>query len=111
MRKYLSTLHERPHAHKKRFALVTAGSFTLLVFAIWALATFGSAPVATSGTEASANRAVLESSPIGSLMRGIGAGFKAFIGTTNEMKESLEVVNYESGFRREDSNSLNNYGE
>lgn len=107
MRTYLSTLHERPHAHKKRFALVTAGSFTLLIFAIWALATFGT----PEPTTASANRAVEESSPISALIRGMGTGFKAFIGTTNEMKESLEVVNYEAGFRKEDSNSLNNYGQ
>lgn len=107
MRTYLSTLHERPHTHKKRFALVTAGSFTLLIFAIWALATFG----AQEPTPASANRAVEESSPIGALIRGMGTGFKAFVSGTSEVKESLEVVNYEAGFRREDSNSLNYYGE
>ncbi|MEK7227438.1 MAG: hypothetical protein AAB641_00925 [Patescibacteria group bacterium] len=41
MRKYLATLHKRPPHHKKRFALLTSGAFTLLIFAVWALVNFG----------------------------------------------------------------------
>ena len=41
MRKYLATLHKRSDAHKKRFALLTSGSITLVIFAFWGLATFG----------------------------------------------------------------------
>lgn len=107
MRQYLSTLHERPHSHKKRFALVTAGSFTLLIFAIWALATFG----APDPTPANANAAIEEVSPLGSLMRGVGVGFKAMMGTTNELKEGLEVVNFQQGYEDMKNNSINNYGQ
>ena len=41
MKKYLSTIHERSDSHKKNFALAVAGGFTLVIFAIWALANFG----------------------------------------------------------------------
>lgn len=41
MRKYLSTIHERPDSHKKLFAFAVSGTFTLFIFAIWTLTTFG----------------------------------------------------------------------
>ena len=44
IKKYLTTLHERPHAHRKRFALAVAGGFTLIVFAIWSSVTFTQKP-------------------------------------------------------------------
>ncbi len=108
MRQYLATIHEKPPTHKKRFALVTAGSFTFLIFAIWALATFGPT---VEPTTASANRAVQEVTPLNSLMRGIGAGFRALIGTTGEIKEGLETVNFENGYQEMRENTLNNYGQ
>ncbi len=40
MRKYLSTLHKRSDAHKRRFAFATSASITLLIFAFWGMATF-----------------------------------------------------------------------
>ena len=106
MRQYLATLHKRPVHHKKRFALVTAGSFTLLIFAIWALATFGrEAP-----TTASANQAIEEANPFGSLWRGIGAGWESLINSTDELKAGLEAVNPETGFEEMRAKTLNTYG-
>jgi len=97
MRTYLATLHKKSPSHKKRFALITSGTFTLLIFAIWALATFGPSTFGTmdSGQEASANQAVGEANPFGSLLRGVGAGFKALTGEVDELKNGLEVVNFE----------------
>lgn len=91
MRQYLSTLHKKSPKHKKRFALITSGTFTLLVFAIWALATFG----VTDGTLANANEATKEANPFGSLIRGFGASFSALRGEVkDDLNESLEVVNF-----------------
>jgi len=109
MRQYLATLHKRPHHHKRRFALLASGGFTLLVFGIWALVNFGSTSLTTSGTEASANKAVEEASPLGSLYRGLGASFEALRGSVSELKSGLEVVDFESGYEEMKNNSLNVY--
>lgn len=107
MRHYISTLHKRSHSHKKRFALLTSAGFTLMIFAIWTLVNFGGA----DATEASANRAVSQANPFGSLLRGIGTGFSSLWGGVSELKEGLEVVDIESGYEEMKRNTLNNYGE
>ncbi|MEK7175863.1 MAG: hypothetical protein AAB695_00620 [Patescibacteria group bacterium] len=53
MRKYLATLHKRPPHHKKRFALLTSGAFTLLIFAIWVLVNFGQGEATPAAAEKS----------------------------------------------------------
>ncbi|MCR4279441.1 MAG: hypothetical protein NUV78_01745 [Candidatus Zambryskibacteria bacterium] len=108
MRTYLATLHQRPPAHKKRFALLTSGIFTLLIFSIWALATFG---VTNEATPASANTAVTQPNPFGSLFRGFAVSFQSLIGNMGELKESLEVVNYEAQNSAGSTNTLNTYGQ
>lgn len=108
MRTYLSTLHKRSDKHKKRFALVTAGSFTLLIFAIWALATFGERE--STATTASANQAVAEANPFGPLLRGFQAGFEMIKGAPNNFTNELEVVNVEGNYRGPENN-LNTYGQ
>ncbi len=45
MKKYLSTLHERPHHHKKRFAFLASGIVTLSIFAVWSLVRFSDKPI------------------------------------------------------------------
>lgn len=100
MRHYLSTLHQRSHTHRKRFALVTAGSFTLLIFAIWALATFGN----PSETSANAGRKTAAENPFVSLIGGVGAGFNALFSGIEDSKEGLETVRFNAG-------TLNSYGE
>ena len=78
MRQYLSTLHKRPHKHKKRFALLASGGFTLLIFAIWATVNFSGG----EAVAANANMAIENTNPFGSLFRGIESGF-------NELRESI----------------------
>lgn len=90
MRHYLATLHKRPDHHKKRFALVVSGSFTLLIFAIWILVNFGG----PEPTPASANKSIEESSPIVSLMRGFGTGLQALFGGEGREAELEPVNNY-----------------
>ena len=38
MRQYLATLHKKSPSHKKRFALMVSGGFTLFVFSLWFVA-------------------------------------------------------------------------
>lgn len=42
MRTYLTTLHEKPDSHKKRFAFLVSAGCTLLIFSLWSLVKFGS---------------------------------------------------------------------
>jgi hypothetical protein len=111
MRTYLENLHKKSPAHKKRFALLTSGTFTLVIFAIWATVNFGSAGLGQSGATASANQATQEVNPFGSLMRGIGASFQSLRGSVDELKGSLEMVNFEAGFQEMRDNTINNYGQ
>lgn len=41
MRRYISTLHTKSPAHKKRFALLVASSVTLVIFSFWSTIRFG----------------------------------------------------------------------
>ena len=93
MRKYLSTLHERPDHHKRNFALLASGSFTLLIFAIWATVNFGFDEQQVVGKN---ERRVEEVSPFASLIGGVGASFKALMGGVAELKTGLEVINSET---------------
>jgi hypothetical protein len=111
MRTYLENLHKKSPAHKKRFALLASGSFTLLIFAIWATVNFGSLSTSSGQATASANQATQEVNPFGSLMRGIGASFDSLRGSVGELKEGLEVVNFETGFREMRDNTLDTYGQ
>lgn len=45
MKKYLSTLKDRPHQHKRRFAMLTSGVVTLSIFAIWSVVKFSAEPI------------------------------------------------------------------
>lgn len=90
MRKYLATLHKRPHHHKKRFALAASGGFTLLVFGIWALVNFGGEAATVANVQSAAAE---QANPFGSLWRGLGASFQALRGNVDELKNGLEVIN------------------
>ena len=107
MRRYLATLHKRPHHHKKRFALLASGGFTLLVFGIWALVNFGTTPATQVEVYGGAKEE--QASPFGSLYRGLGASFEALRGSVSELKSGLEVVDFESGYEEMKNNSLNVY--
>lgn len=50
MKKYLSTLHQKPHHHKKRFALLASSLVTLSIFGIWSLVKFGAEPIVVKDT-------------------------------------------------------------
>ncbi|OHA91947.1 MAG: hypothetical protein A3J09_00375 [Candidatus Zambryskibacteria bacterium RIFCSPLOWO2_02_FULL_51_21] len=103
MRKYLSTLHKRSPKHKKRFALLASGGFTLIIFAVWVAVNFGSTVLPGNGTEAAAKKAVEGPNPFGSLMRGLESSFES-------LRDSLKSVELKSGYENMKNNSLNIYG-
>jgi hypothetical protein len=65
MKKYLSTIHQRSPEHKKRFALVVSGCFTLLIFAGWSLVMFGPKPEVAKETSGPVNLAAVAVSQTG----------------------------------------------
>ena len=79
MRKYLATLHRRPDHHKKRFALLASGGFTLIIFATWSLVTFGN----DNPPEETVTRAHEEVGPLESLRANSAQTLEA-------IKESIE---------------------
>ena len=101
MRKYLSTIHERPESHKKRFAFAVSGGVTLMIFAIWTMVNFGNGGVLaqetepTSNTELIAGRAqdgaaqVAEVSPLQSIGASVSSTWGALGEAWGELKGSL----------------------
>src|SRR3989344_2117267 len=92
MRKYLAELHTKPDHHKKRFALLVSASFTLILLGTWSL-------VKMAGDErlvAQGEPSKVEGSPFQSLIGGVLASFQSLRGDFDELKEGLEVVNFEA---------------
>ncbi|OHA91201.1 MAG: hypothetical protein A2758_01875 [Candidatus Zambryskibacteria bacterium RIFCSPHIGHO2_01_FULL_49_18] len=90
MRTYLSTLHKRSPAHKKRFAMLTSGGFTLLIFAVWAMVTFPPSGLADPTAQMSGGNVakVNDANPFGSLMRGLEASFENLKESFGELKNN-----------------------
>lgn len=93
MRRYLSTLHTRSESHKKRFAFLASGLFTLLIFSLWALATFGTGGIlAQNKQEPASESRQREVSPFASLSNGVAAGWAGFKDAFDGLKGGLEGV-------------------
>lgn len=88
MHKYLSTLHEKPEHHKKRFAFLVSGGVTLSIFAIWAVANFGPNGTLVRSAEVREEKTE-EVSPLDSLKRGFSSGLSGIGNTFSGLKASL----------------------
>ena len=86
MRKYLATIHEKPEHHKKRFALMVSGGFTLIIFAIWSLVNIGPSDRVVANDQN-------EISPFESLKASIGAAIQVLRSDVGDLKQGLETVN------------------
>ena len=84
MRQYLATLHQKPDHHKKRFALLVSGSFTLLIFGIWFLVRTGGESVVAENSK--------EVTPLGSFQASIGAALKVLRNDVGDRETGLETV-------------------
>lgn len=111
MKRYLSTLHERPESHRKRFALFVSSSLTLLIFALWSLATFGPESAVANNSAGAAN-ATKEVSPLQSLGEDISSVFRGFSESFNDAKEVFDdSVDLQTGYDDMKSGVLNTYGQ
>lgn len=73
MRKYLASLPDRSESHKKTFALLVSGGFTVFIFAIWALVNIG----APSESTLAADTPNPEPSPLASMSDGLAGALAA----------------------------------
>ena len=87
MRKYLATLHKRSDDHKRRFAFLTSGSITLIIFAFWGVANFGAPGLATAENE---DKKVKEVSPFESIVSSANDGWEGIKDSFLEIKEEFE---------------------
>lgn len=111
MRKYLAELHKKPDEHKKRFALLVSGAVTLFIFGIWSLTIFG-----TSGEKIAENDSVFqkgseEVSPLQSIRMNLGTSLEAIKGIFGGLKNNLDSVDLETGYKDMRDGALNTYGQ
>ena len=101
-------MHERPERHKKRFALVVSGVFTLLIFTFWSMATFGVGDT-ISLQEVEAERAHQETSPFESLYSSAVSGFEDILSNVSLIKGAVEKVDLNEGYTEMRDNVLEVY--
>lgn len=78
MRKYLSEIHTKSPKHKKRFALLVSGSFTLVIFAFWSMVSFRDEPQVAKDTTGPVNlAATIEAAPLDNILDGIKDSWKS----------------------------------
>ena len=111
MRKYLSTLHQKPERHKKRFAFLVSGGFTLAIFSLWSLTTFG-----TGGTLAQnsveVERAHPEISPLESLKSNLADSLQGLTDAFTAVTEVVgEAADLEADYTEMKTDVLNTYGQ
>ncbi|MBX4188999.1 hypothetical protein KW785_00175 [Candidatus Parcubacteria bacterium] len=88
MRKYIETMKERPHSHKRAFALSVSGAVTLMIFAIWSFVHFGQTSVVATQEDQNNLAAVVGAgeavnvpdgvTPFENLKSGVESSFEAF---------------------------------
>ena len=119
MKKYLATLQTRSPQHKKRFAFLVSGAFTLSIFGIWSLVTFGPevggilADRETSPSKVSLmeKKSEDEISPFESLRMNIAATFEAFRGGVGNFTNEIKTVDLGSEYNDLKSGALETYGQ
>ncbi len=109
MRKYLATLHKRSEHHKKSFALVTSGSFTLLMFAIWLSVNF-SAPEVDPPVLSNANASEVEEvTPLESFGDTLASGLSALRQSSGDLWNIFKNLDLSSGYTELREETLDTY--
>jgi ABC-type lipoprotein release transport system permease subunit len=111
MKKYLSTLHQRSPAHKKRFALIVSGGSTLLIFGVWAFVVFGGMNSTVSND--TQNKIVVanpqnEVSPFDDLKGGVANAVDAVKQQFDQVKESINSANIQNKYEEARDQALTN---
>ena len=105
MGKYLNELYKKPDHHKRRFALLSSATITLLIFGVWSLATFG---ISDTKTIAKANEEV---GPFQSLRMNLASSFNALKSSLGELKTGVEAIDLEAEYTDMRDGALETYGE
>jgi len=85
MKTYIKTLKEKPHHHRKRFALLVSGVFTLVIFAGWSMVMFNGPQSVSLAQE----ETQYESGPFSSLGSTLAASFVSIRNNIGEIKATL----------------------
>ncbi|MHB1330400.1 MAG: hypothetical protein ACYCY6_00295 [Minisyncoccota bacterium] len=65
MKKYLSELPNKSPKHKKRFAILVSGTFTLIVFTLWSMVNLSDEPQVVKDNTGPVNlAATIQSTPL-----------------------------------------------
>jgi hypothetical protein len=113
MKRYLSTLHTRSHRHRKNFALLVSGLFTLLIFTIWSIIHLG----AGGQTDIAALPAITTSetanalSPLAGLKETFSNSLTTFKESINQAKAGLNSVDIQNGYNQVRDEALNTNGQ
>jgi hypothetical protein len=109
MRKYLATLHKKPDHHKKRFALLVSGSFTMFIFVTWSLVNYG-LPTQERVATVQEPQKVAEVTPFSALGDGLATAFKALRGGFGELKEGIQQVDVGGEYQDMRNRAFDSYG-
>lgn len=114
MKKYLSTIHQRSPAHKRRFALLVSGGVTLIIFSIWSLVVFGNgnAIVANQPSDLSGPTVVENNpntvSPFDDVKGGIANSIDAVKQQFDQIKQAVGSVNLQNKYQETRDQALTN---
>jgi len=107
MRKYLATLHTKSDHHKKRFALIVSGCFTLLIFAIWLEVRFGPSDTQTVAATMQADTVNGAPSPLESLKASASEAWSLLSGQVDKAEEGLKSVDLQNNYTEVRNDALN----
>lgn len=109
MHQYLATLHERPHHHKQRFAMLVSGCVTLLIFALWLTFRFGSDNVVAQTPAAETQETTVNAvSPLDTMKANASDAWQLLQGEFSKAKDGLQSVDVENSYTQVRNDALNN---
>ena len=113
MRQYLSTLHQKPAHHKKRFAFLVSAGMTLAIFTVWSLVTFGTGgTLAQDKQQLTTNDQQLEVGPLESFKESLAATWEGVKESFDGLSGGIQgAVDLESDYTEMRDNVLNIYGQ
>ena len=112
MKKYLSTIHQRSPAHKRRFALVVSGGITLIIFTIWSFVTFANTnpSLANQNSNSTDNQKqnLTAVSPFADLSGGVANTIDAVKQQINQIKQAVSSSNIQNQYQQVRDQALTN---
>ena len=112
MRRYLATLHEKPDHHKKRFALLVSGGFTLILFIGWTVVRFGAPGLQISkAPDVKIQNKTEEVTPIGTLKATVKDGWDSITSQFGEIKETTKSLDMTGKYQEIRNSALDNNGQ